>query len=80
MKNKTVAATLAALIAQIIFGFSFMFTKISMKYASPLIPQVTNLIVQSHPYVHCGLRVYNLSYDAKAACLCFLPLTILRGE
>ena len=34
--NKTVLATLAALSAQIIFGFSFMFTKIALDYASPL--------------------------------------------
>ncbi len=36
MKNKMVLATLAALGAQIIFGFSFMFTKIGLNYASPL--------------------------------------------
>ncbi len=36
MKNKTVKATLSALCAQIIFGFSFMFTKIALGSASPL--------------------------------------------
>lgn len=36
MKNKTVKATIAALFAQIIFGFSFMFTKIALGSASPL--------------------------------------------
>lgn len=36
MKNKTISATLAALAAQVIFGFSFMFTKMSMQYASPM--------------------------------------------
>lgn len=36
MKNKTVSATLAALAAQVIFGFSFMFTKIALAFASPL--------------------------------------------
>ena len=36
MKSKTVQATIAALMAQFIFGFSFMFTKIALKYASPL--------------------------------------------
>lgn len=35
-KNKTALATLAALVAQIIFGFSFMFTKIALNFASPL--------------------------------------------
>jgi len=36
MINKTVKATLAALGAQVIFGFSFMFTKIALGSASPL--------------------------------------------
>ncbi len=36
MKNKTLTATLAAFMAQVIFGFSFMFTKIALEYASPL--------------------------------------------
>ncbi len=36
MQNKKVLATLAALGAQIIFGFSFMFTKIALGSASPL--------------------------------------------
>ena len=36
MKNKTLIATFAALGAQVIFGFSFMFTKIALGYASPL--------------------------------------------
>lgn len=34
--NKTIIATFAALMAQIIFGFSFMFTKIALSYASPM--------------------------------------------
>lgn len=34
--NNIVLATLAALGAQVIFGFSFMFTKIALQYASPL--------------------------------------------
>ena len=36
MKNKILFATLAAFMAQVIFGFSFMFTKIALGYASPL--------------------------------------------
>lgn len=36
MKSKTIKATLAALFAQVIFGFSFMFTKIALGSASPL--------------------------------------------
>jgi len=37
MKNsRTLSATLAALGAQVIFGFSFMFTKIALGYTSPL--------------------------------------------
>lgn len=35
-KNKTTLATLAALFAQVIFGFSFMATKISLGFASPM--------------------------------------------
>ncbi len=34
--NKTVMATLSALAAQVIFGLSFMFTKIALDFASPL--------------------------------------------
>ena len=36
MKNKKTTATLAALGAQIIFGFSFMFTKIALGFATPM--------------------------------------------
>lgn len=36
MKNSILFATIAALTAQIIFGFSFMFTKISIDITSPL--------------------------------------------
>ena len=37
MKNKnTILATFAALLAQIIFGLSFMSTRIALKYASPM--------------------------------------------
>ncbi len=35
--NTTLSATFAALIAQVIFGFSFMFTKIALQYATPLV-------------------------------------------
>ena len=34
--EKTVTATLAALGAQVIFGFSFMFTKLALDFASPM--------------------------------------------
>lgn len=34
--NKTLLATLAALATQIIFGFSFMFTKIALRYTTPV--------------------------------------------
>ena len=36
MIGKKTLATFAALAAQVIFGFSFMFTKIALKYASPV--------------------------------------------
>ncbi|MBR4889984.1 MAG: DMT family transporter [Clostridia bacterium] len=35
-KNKLVLATLSALFAQVIFGFSFMFTKIALNYSAPM--------------------------------------------
>ena len=37
MKDNKIRATVFALAAQIIFGFSFMFTKIALKTASPLV-------------------------------------------
>lgn len=36
MHNRKTRAILAALIAQVIFGFSFMYTKIALKYATPM--------------------------------------------
>ncbi len=36
-KNKVIYATIAALFAQIIFGFSFMFSKTGLQYASPMV-------------------------------------------
>lgn len=35
VKNKKILATLASIVAQTIFGFSFMFSKIAMDYVSP---------------------------------------------
>ncbi|MBQ7974823.1 MAG: DMT family transporter [Clostridia bacterium] len=43
--NKTITATLAALFAQIIFGFSFMFTKISLGFSSPFVVIADRYIV-----------------------------------
>ncbi len=43
--NKTAAATLAALATQIIFGFSFMFTKIALDKASPMIVIANRYII-----------------------------------
>lgn len=34
--NKITSATLAALVAQVIFGLSFMFAKIALNFASPM--------------------------------------------
>ncbi len=45
MKNSTASATIAALMAQIIFGFSFMFTKIALSFATPLIVIADRYIV-----------------------------------
>lgn len=53
IKNKqTVLATVFALIAQIIFGFSFMFTKIALDYASPI-----TLIADRYIVAFLGLTV-----------------------
>lgn len=35
--DTVIKATLAALLSQVIFGFSFMFTKIALQYATPLV-------------------------------------------
>ena len=37
MKNKTVSATVAVLVVEVIFGFSFLFSKTAMQFASPLV-------------------------------------------
>ena len=36
MQNKKVTATISALVAQFIFGFSFMFTKIALDFTTPM--------------------------------------------
>ena len=36
-KNKQITATVAACLSQIIFGFSFLFTKIALESASPFV-------------------------------------------
>lgn len=60
MKNKTVSATIAALAAQIIFGFSFMFTKIALKSASPL-----TVIADRYIMAFIGLTVVMLITRTK---------------
>lgn len=45
MLNKRVLATICALASQIIFGFSFMFTKIALRYASPFVVIADRYIV-----------------------------------
>lgn len=37
MKNKTFSATVAVLVVEVIFGFSFLFSKTAMQFASPLV-------------------------------------------
>lgn len=60
MKNKTVSATLASICAQVIFGFSFMFTKISLGYASPL-----TVIADRYIVAFIGLSVVMLITKTK---------------
>ena len=52
MKNKVTSATLAALLAQVIFGFSFMSTKIALNYASP-----TTVIADRYIVAFLGLTI-----------------------
>ncbi len=61
MKNtQTLIATLAALGAQVIFGFSFMFTKIALNYASPLTVIADRFIV-----AFIGLTIVMLASGKK---------------
>ena len=60
MKNNTVSATIAALMAQVIFGFSFMFTKIALQYASPL-----TVIADRYIMAFIGLTVVMLITRTK---------------
>lgn len=60
MKNKKLTATLAALTAQIIFGFSFMFTKIALGQASPL-----TVIADRYIVAFFGLSVVMLITKTK---------------
>ncbi|MBR2878245.1 MAG: DMT family transporter [Clostridia bacterium] len=59
-ENKILPATLAALGAQVIFGFSFMFTKIALGYASPL-----TVIADRYIVAFLGLTVVMLATKTK---------------
>ncbi len=59
-ENKTVLATLAALGAQVIFGFSFMFTKIALGFSSPL-----TVIAGRYMVAFLGLTVVMLVTKTK---------------
>ena len=59
-ENKTLLATLAALGAQVIFGFSFMFTKIALGYASPL-----TVIADRYIVAFFGLTIVMLATKTK---------------
>ncbi len=52
MKNKKTAATMAAIVAQVIFGFAFMFTKIALDYASPM-----SVIADRYTLAFLGLTI-----------------------
>ena len=60
MKDKKALATLAALFAQIIFGFSFMFTKTALQSASPLV-----VIADRHMIAFLGMTVVMLLSKTK---------------
>ena len=59
-ENKILPATLAALGAQVIFGFSFMFTKIALGYASPL-----TVIADRYIVAFFGLTIVMLATKTK---------------
>ena len=58
--NKTILATIFALVAQVIFGFSFMFTKIALDFASPI-----TLIADRYIVAFLGLSVAMLFTKTK---------------
>ena len=60
MKNKTAAATAAILIVEIIFGFSFLFSKTAMNFASPFV-----LIADRFSVAFIGLTVVMLVTKTK---------------
>ena len=59
-KDKIMLATLAALGAQVIFGFSFMFTKIALGFASPLV-----VIADRYIVAFLGLSVVMIATKTK---------------
>ncbi len=70
MKNKTLLATVAALLAQVIFGFSFMFTKSAFEFAAPItviavryavaFVGMTAVLLVSRMKLHFGKGVWKL--------------------
>ena len=52
MKNRKIAATIAAIVAQVIFGFAFMFTKIALDHASPM-----SVIADRYTLAFLGLTI-----------------------
>lgn len=60
MKDKKTLATLTALLAQIIFGFSFMFTKTALQSASPLV-----VIANRHMIAFLGMTVVMIVSKTK---------------
>jgi len=59
-QNKVVSATMAALFAQIIFGFSFMFSKVGLAFASPI-----TLIADRYLVAFIGLSLVMLVTKQK---------------
>ena len=60
IKSKKIVATFAVIIAQVIFGFSFMFVKIALNYASPM-----TLIANRYFVASVGLTVVLLVTKQK---------------
>jgi len=74
-KNKNVLAIFAALTAQIIFGFSFMFTKIALQTASPLVV-IANRYMAAFILLGIWLLVKKIEINLKKNILPLLLMSV----
>lgn len=76
-KNKNVLAIFAALTAQIIFGFSFMFTKIALQTASPLVV-IANRYMAAFILLGIWLLVKKIEINLKKNILPLLLMSVFQ--